>query len=529
MTRRRAIGVALLLAAHTAVAAAEEPAWKRGEIVALRTDECQELRVDRAGAGLLELRFFDGAMPLPVGPDPKTSGASLLLPASDPESASFVLYDASGMYSQSARLTPPIRWTRSGRDLCVGSGATPVFCGRTHREIEWTTRIAFGAGWETRIGGCAPLPPPDRPLPSRLLGGIAVCLLLAGLTLLRARNRWERVSVALLVPVLGFAAIAAHDPWLLPFVAIVAAAALACVVAGIGALRGRSRPWSVRGAPITLAALAATVLSLVPHPVWTDAATPPAAPALWLDPASWQPRAAHQSLEFRDRPVASLAPDAPNWLVLGGSVVFGDGVEAHQAFPAVAQDLLRARGDRTMLFNAGVQGWNIGNIDRFMADAGGDLPLTGVVLVSILNNATIPIVAPSAPRCDTSLFRAWLCNATRSQAFFLWPKVFLPKPRSPERYRDMLSALLAREQARGRKIVLLDEIGEIDTGLRIWNTETYREIARAVAAERGVPFYPVSDAVASLPPAERYLDGIHPTPAMHALLGKRLAEILREP
>jgi hypothetical protein len=360
-----------------------------------------------------------------------------------------------------------------------------------------------------------------------IVGGGAVCVALAGFALRRARSGPERAGIALLVAVSGAIAIAAHDPWRIPFGGIVAATGVGQVVAAIGFARGRG--WRERAPWIGLALVAAIALQRVPHPVCVDAATPPAAPALWLDPANWHPRAAHQSLEFRDRAVASLAPADAHWLVLGGAVVFGDGVEAHQAFPAVAEDLLRAEGDRSRVFNAGMQGWNIQNIDRFLADLGDDLPLTGIALVSILNNATIPIAAPDAVGCGATMLRAWLCNAVRNQALFTWPKVFLPKPRNTERYRTALRALLEREKARGRRIVLLDEIGEIDAGWRIWDTETYREIARGVAAELGVPFHPVSDAVASLPPDERWLDGIHPTPAMHALLGKRLAEILREP
>jgi hypothetical protein len=408
----------------------------------------------------------------------------------------------------------------------VASGATPVFCARTGSEIRGTTQISFGAGWETRIAACAPLAIPAAPK-GAWLAALAGFAALAVFAFRRERRRFERLALASFLACFAAIVLAAHDPWRLPFTVVVAAALAANAAAAIAVLRVRD--WRRRGIWVGLALCTAIALWRIPHPVRVAEATAPAVPALWLDPASWHPRAPHQSLELRDRPVASLAPGAPNWLVLGGSVAFGDGVAAYQAFPAVAQDILRASRDPIQLFNAGVQGWNIRNIDQLMADLGDALPLTGVVLVSILNNATIPIASPAAVGCDAAFLHAWSCNVWRSQAFFIWPKVLLPKPKGPERFGDALRTLLAREKQRGRKIVLMDEIGEIDAGLRIWDTETYREIARSVAAELGVPFYPVSDAVASLPPTERWLDGIHPTPAMHALLGKRLAEILREP
>jgi len=523
VTRSAALAVALLLGGAS-VARAEDAAWKRGDLVPLDSESCRELHVDRSGAGLLEIRFVAEPVPVPVGPDPKTSGASLLIPADDPERASFLLYDASGIYAQSARLAPPIRWMRRGRDLCVASGTTPVFCGRTRHEVEGTTRIAFGAGWETKLSGCAPIPLRERPTAIWL---VLLAVLVTVVALRSARGRSQRLAIALLALVFGAAVIAAQDPWRLPPSAIVGGAAVALGWAGVAAARGRG--WRDRTQGIGLALLVAIALARVPHPVWTATPAPSLAPPLWLDPASWQPLAPHQSLAFRDRPVASLAREAPNWLVLGGSVVFGDGVEAHQAFPAVAQDLLRGTGSRIEVFNAGVQGWNVHNVDRFLADVGDALPVTGIAIASILNNATLPIAAPDVADCGASLLHAAFCNVSRNQLLFTWPKVFLPKPHNPERYRDALRRILVREIGRGRKVVLLDEIGEIDAGLKLWDTESYREIARSVGAELGVPFHSVSDAVASLPPAERWLDGIHPTPAMHALLGKRLAEILREP
>jgi lysophospholipase L1-like esterase len=299
------------------------------------------------------------------------------------------------------------------------------------------------------------------------------------------------------------------------------------LVAVVSIIR-RRRPWRERAPRIALALLVALALARVPHPVSNAAPAEPAVPPLWLDTASWHPIGPHQSLELRGRPLASLDPNAESWLVVGGSVTYGTGVEPHQSFPAVAQDLLRAHGDRKVLLNGGVQGWNLHNIDRWLADLGDALPLRGIVVASILNNATLPIAAPAGAGCERSLLRAQLCNASRNQLLFTWPKAFLPKPHNPERYRAALRRLVARERALGRRVVLLDEATEFEGWLLVlWNAETYRAIAREVGAELGVPFHAVDAALAPLPMEQRFLDGIHPTAAAHALLGRRLAEILR--
>jgi len=508
---------------------AEHPAWRREGLLSLPDETCQELRVERAGAGLLELRFFTAdPLPVPYGPDAKTSGASLLLAAADLARPSLALYAESGIYAAAVHAPAPLRWMRRGNDLCVASGALRVACGRTGSPLEGSARIAFGEGWRTRVTGCAPFPMAERGRLA-LLPWVAAFAVVAAVALRASRRPRDVTFVAALGLLLAAGVAAAQGPAASPSAALVPAGAIASVLLALAAALPRRRPWRERLPRIALALLVAVALAAAPHPVWVAAPEEPAVPQLWTDTADWHPRSPHQSLDFRGQPLAALVREPEPWLVLGGSVTFGEGVAAAETFTAVAQRLLRQGGDRRTLFNAGMQGWNLHHLDRLRLDLADALPLRGLVLVSILNNATLPLVSPSARGCERSLAFAYLCNAWRTPIRLAWPKVFLPKPANPERYRDTLRRLVSRERALGREVVLLDEISEFESGLvRPWDVEAYRAIAREVTAELGVPFHGVRDAVAGLPPDERFLDGVHPTAAMHARLGQRLAEVLRE-
>lgn len=520
--------VASLFVARPAVTASIPlPPWQRALEASLPVDTCRELQIPRVGQGVLELRFFAEPLLVPTGPDRKTTGASLLLAAANPQSVTTLIYDASGIYQETSQVRGPLRWMRRESELCLASGSELVSCARVAGEVRGTVLIAFGEGWEANVTGCAPFESE-----ARRAGGtwpwLAAFLPLAILAASRSRRAADVIAIAVCAACFGVAAISTLDPWRLPSLAILPGTIAASMLVAAGALAQRRRPWRDRVPRIALALLVACAIARVPHPVQTAAPAKPVVPALWRDTANWHPRAAHQSLDFRGRPLSELRAGADTWIVLGGSVVFGDGVQAAQAFPAIAQDRLRGEGDPVVL-NAGAQGWNIQNLDRLLADLIDGLPVTGIVVASILNNATLPIAGPEPDDCHRSLLRAYLCNVSRSQLMLSWPKAFLPKPRNPARYRATLRALLERERGLGRKVVLLDEVTEFDAGrgVWIWNTESYRAVARELASTFGVPFYPVADAIAEIPPAERFLDGIHPTPAAHLLLGRRLAEIVR--
>jgi hypothetical protein len=521
--------LAAMLAAPPAHAATPLPPFERAELSRVPRDTCQELRVARAGEGHLEVRFFASTPLERTGPDPKVEGASLLLPGDDPERATLVAWDASGPYARSARVPAPWRWVvRDGR-LCVASGADPVLCAAVATEPTRFVQIAFGPGWETDVVGCSTV---ARPAPARgapTWGALLVAAAAAAVGLARgARAR----SVAVAAAAAGAPAVLAH---LHPFAPLgptgAAVSGLVGAVVLAGALAARRAHGRARLAFAALGLVTALAAVTAPHPVATPSPAPPAVPPLFTDAAFWHPRGPHQSLAFRGRPVAGVEASREVWLVLGGSVAFGEGVEADETFTAVAEARLRASGRDLDLDNAGAQGWNLAAIDRWLRDMGDALPVDGLVLVSILNNATLPIPGPRAAGCDASLLRAFACNRWRSLFFLTWPKVFAPEPHNPERHAARLRGLLERETALGRRIVLMDEpsAAQIHGGRFRWfGAEAYRAATRAIGADFGLALHPVADVLAALPADEAFFDGLHPTPAAHRLWGERLAEVLAD-
>jgi len=531
----RALAVlALLATADAALAAVPLPPWQRVELSRVPPGECQELRIARVGEGLLQVRFFATSHLEATGPDLETEGASLLVPAADPERATLVVYDPSGPYARSARVAPPVRWSVGDGRLCVASGSEPRLCGAVAAAPTRFVEIAFGPGWETDVVGCSAI---GRPAPRR--GSWALAALLAAAVAGAAfvvRGALARGTALVLVGAASLALAAHVRPFGLLGPDAAAGAGLLGACIGLGALFARRASVATRGASVaprgalaTLGALVALVAATAPHPV---AAPEPAAQVvapLFTDAAFWHARGPHQSLEFRDRPLASLDPRRESWLVLGGSVAFGEGVETDETFTAVAEARLHEDGRAIDLYDAGAHGWNLAAIDRWLRDLGDAFPVRGLVLVSILNNATLPIPGPRPAGCDASLVRAWACNQWRSLFFFTWPKVFWPKPHNPERHAALLRGLLERETALGRGIVLMDEPSEaqIHGGLfRRFGADDYRAATRAIGGDFGLALHPVADALATLPEGEAFIDGIHPTAAAHRLWGERLAEIL---
>ncbi len=181
----------------------------------------------------------------------------------------------------------------------------------------------------------------------------------------------------------------------------------------------------------------------------------------------------------------------------------------------------------------GVGGWNLGQLDRFLRDVGDRLPVRGIVLASVLNNAAFPIVgAPSSPPCSAFIC-AYAHNLARNYLLLPIANFFVPKPHNQERFATLLEQLISRETALGRTVVLLDETHEAQLRPSWYNRwlggpqDAYRAILRRVGARHGLALHRVDDAVGRLPPTQQFLDGMHLTPAGHVAVGTRLAGILR--
>jgi lysophospholipase L1-like esterase len=536
---RRLVAVAAVVGGLLTVgsgACALDAPWQRSDARDLAAGDCQTLSIGRRGSGFLEVRL--GPAPLPaVGTDQKIGGASIFV-SGTADRATLVLYDTSGPYDATVALDGPLQWRRDGQRLCIASGTRPLACGRTHGEATNVQRIAFGEGWDTSVAPCTVsfAPPAARP-PAR--GLVAVALAAAAIVLLLGQVRHaprlrDLVGTALAAGVVFWTLRAVFDPWWTdPVWPLVTAGAMAAWLPVC--LRGRPRRDAARlGAA---AIVAVTSALLVPHPVQivpgARVLDRPAAPALWIDAAYWHYHAPPQQLQSRGTRLADLGDaQRATWLVLGGSVTAGDERDPAPAFTEVAERQLRARGYDVRLINGGVGGWNLGQLDAVLRDYADGLPLRGIVLVSILNNAAFRIAAPAAPRRSATLLGAYTHNLARNYLLFPAINYFVPKPGNLDRFGTLLDALLTREAALGREVVLLDETH--DAELRpAWYTQwlaaaqlRYRERAQAVAAAHGLALHSVDDVLTALPPDARFIDGMHLTPAAHAAIGARLADVV---
>jgi lysophospholipase L1-like esterase len=395
--------------------------------------------------------------------------------------------------------------------------------------------VPFGSGWATAFVACPPGAAPPRAVaaPAARVLGAAVVFALGFVAYLRG-SRWREWPVAALpLATVTWAILVRDDPGrvspLLPTVAL----ALGSGAVGYRLLRLRPRRALALAALVAGAGAAAM---LVPHPGASadDVVTAPAAaPPLAVDPAYWHFLAPHQRLGFVQHSLAEVAgPADETWLVVGGSVTAGTEVDPAETYTAVAERTLRATGQRVRLVNAAVSGWHIGQIDQLLRDLGDRLPARGVVVASVLNNAAFRIVGrPDPPTTDSLLWTYWY-GLGRNHLLLPGVSFFMPKPDNGDRLQRTLDRLIVREQGLGRTIVLLDETHEAQLGPTWYNAwlgrpqEAQRQVIRDVAAQHDLRLHRVDDVVAALPPAERFLDGMHLTRAGHAAVGARLAAIL---
>jgi len=523
----------------TAATAASAPmsSWRRTAEEAVAPGQCQQLTVEQAGSGFLELRLVPYPLP-PLGSDAKIAGASVFVSATG-DRATFVLYHTTGPYALTVSLNGSLRWSTDGTTICFADGSRPLACGHTHGEVRYAQRIPFGSGWETEIVPCAPFITPHalRPRAWLLLPLAAVFAVLVARQARRRGGLGDLIGIAIILAMATCTALAWVDPWWIDPSWLLVTAALAALWMLFRLLRSRGRG---QGTFIALAATAAVAMALVPHPLVSldgvrardDAAAPP----LWIDAAYWHFHSPQQELEFRGQPIGELPIGAAGedelWLVLGGSVTYGWETDPQTTFTALAEQQLARAGHHVRLLNAGVGGWNLGQVDRVLRDIGDRLPLRGIVIVSVLNNAAFPIAAAPHPPACTTLLCAYAYNLSRN--YLLSPVInfFLPAPGNQARFTALLDDIIARELARGRTVILLDETHEAQLRPAWYNRwvggpqERYRTAARQVAAAHGLELHRVDDAVAALPPDQQFTDGMHLTPAAHVAVAARLAEIL---
>jgi lysophospholipase L1-like esterase len=113
------------------------------------------------------------------------------------------------------------------------------------------------------------------------------------------------------------------------------------------------------------------------------------APYLYgLDPAD--PRISPQGLRETREFAIPRPPTAQRVLMLGDSVVYGEGVQPHQTLPARLEARLRARGIPVEVINAGTPGWSPYNERQYYTAAGRAFGAQVVVVVFCLNDVADP-------------------------------------------------------------------------------------------------------------------------------------------
>jgi lysophospholipase L1-like esterase len=251
------------------------------------------------------------------------------------------------------------------------------------------------------------------------------------------------------------------------------------------------------------------------------------------------------------------APDA-TLAFLGGSTTECRAVREELRFPALAAQLLEARGLRVNALNAGRSASTVHDalhvlLDRVAEDAP-DLAL----LMEAVNDAGVLARdggyagrsgAPVAPRdlakwslqlaarrsALAELLRARLLPAARMRVEQAWDgsAARRPAPRAPYRARVLGFVGLAR--ALGIEPVLVTQpLGYVDATTPPWvdaaDQDAFNDEIRAAAAETGSPLVDLARRVAAHPdrarPGVLFYDGLHVTDAGSRLYAETLAEAL---
>ncbi|HJQ85549.1 MAG TPA: GDSL-type esterase/lipase family protein [Candidatus Binatia bacterium] len=231
---------------------------------------------------------------------------------------------------------------------------------------------------------------------------------------------------------------------------------------------------------------------------------------------------------FRTNALGLRGADVPDdatlrILALGDSCTWGYRVAEEETYPAVLQRLLdeRAGARRYQVLNAGVPGWtshqgllylehNVTVLRPALVIAGfafNDGFRMGDVEEELARaRRLLPVLRVDDVLLDRSLLYRWtrlrLAGPLRATGV---------RRVAPEKYRANLERLVSVARDHGAHAALVD-----------WNLgylREYRDVARAVGAERAVPLVVYEGA---------RVDAVHPTAAGYAALARRLLDTLAE-
>lgn len=254
-------------------------------------------------------------------------------------------------------------------------------------------------------------------------------------------------------------------------------------------------------------------------------------------------------------PDLDLPPTRYRVLLLGDSVTFGQGVEEHQAFPAIYGQAL---GQAVEAVNGGVPSWDLAPEVAWLESDGWSLEPRHVVLCFYVNDVSraprtnaadqarpIPHTAPPWATREAGLRRfSYALNAV----FRLVSRERLAREMVPQAswrggsYLDELRRDFSAVEVRGAMARLkstCDAHGVPCTVALLpvlvgGSQDDGSDLLDRVAAEVrdvGLPLVRVDDALKDLPPWDRYVlpADRHPGPAAHAAIGRTLAARLPLP
>jgi len=239
-------------------------------------------------------------------------------------------------------------------------------------------------------------------------------------------------------------------------------------------------------------------------------------------------------------------------LSMGDSVTFGYGLAAADTYPVrLEAELLDALGPGVRVVNAGVPGYSSHQGRAALPDLLERLSPEVVVISYGFNDARNLFASDEAVSRAGRMARVarqvlWKSRLYRAlRILLIAPPRLREAPDGPEvarvdvpRYVENLSAMVAAVRAAGATPVLLATPFEADTltpyGPEWFSLHTpiarYRDAARTLAEESGVPFVPVDPLTEAHAPGNHhlFLDPAHPNPDGIEIMVAALAPVVTE-
>ena len=248
---------------------------------------------------------------------------------------------------------------------------------------------------------------------------------------------------------------------------------------------------------------------------------------------------------FRGRELTRTAPGTRRVLALGDSFTFGWGVGEGKAWPHLLEGMLSSSGQKAVVFNAGVPGYNTVQeaclLEELLGEADPDLVLLGYVV----NDAEPQHTVAAPPDLEHRFVKVWLLEKARELVNSLGsgdePIFQLNYYRHSLDYRRGFAAhspkwresraALARmaRLCRARKaplvVVILPDFDEhFDES---YGAALIHARVKQWGAELGLPVYDLLDHLGGKDHKQYRLEEGHPNERGHAVIARYVAQVIR--